>query len=631
MKKQRYSLFLISGIVCSALQAQLPVFRTLPFEKESNSIIRNSETNLELVSELVANEKQTLIVSVQNKEGREAASFACFCDQFSQLKQFSGELYNANGVLLQKFKKSDLTRTEFFEGLASDNYTYFLNIPEHIRPPFTVKYTWEVKYQDGLVGLPGFFPQTKYSQSVDTATYRLTVPAKGFFKYKAINSSIVPTESEGKKGGYTYTFATGSLAPIESEPYGLSLWAQIPHIFVTPIAFQMSGKRGSMENWNTFGRWQNRLLEQRDILPEKAKQKVHELTGNCQTDREKVKVLYDYLGKTTRYVSIQLGIGGLQPFMAQDVFSTGFGDCKGLSNYLKALLQEAGIPSTYTEISTNRARLLSDFASANQMNHVILQVPLPNDTLWLECTNPQIPFGYVHSQIADHDALLITPEGGVIKRLPQYSDSLNTENFNAKITLKETGEAVASVTRTSRVLQHEMQAFITKLNETKQKDGLRREIKLPNARITTLDIKDIKEATPELRVTYSAELGYGTKTGNRLFIPVNVFRNGFREVSNRKPRKQPIYLSKGYIDCDTISIQLPEKHTVESLPKNTEINSDFGHFRTNVTTLNNEIVIIQSLHIRKGVYPIDKFGDFCAFTDLITKSYENKIVLKKEP
>lgn len=52
------------------------------------------------------------------------------------------------------------------------------------------------------------------------------------------------------------------------------------------------------------------------------------------------------------------------------------------------------------------------------MNHAILQVPLPEDTLWLECTNPQLPFGYVHSGIAGHDALLITKKEGLCAACP---------------------------------------------------------------------------------------------------------------------------------------------------------------------------------------------------------------------
>lgn len=44
---------------------------------------------------------------------------------------------------------------------------------------------------------------------------------------------------------------------------------------------------------------------------------------------------------------------------------------------MRAMLKEVGIPSNYVTISTTNRRLLKDFASVGQMNHVILQVPLP--------------------------------------------------------------------------------------------------------------------------------------------------------------------------------------------------------------------------------------------------------------
>ena len=68
-----------------------------------------------------------------------------------------------------------------------------------------------------------------------------------------------------------------------------------------------------MSNWQKYGEWQYRLLDGRDLLTEPFRAKLHELTAHCTTDRDKVKAIYDYLAKTTRYVSIQLGIGGLQP------------------------------------------------------------------------------------------------------------------------------------------------------------------------------------------------------------------------------------------------------------------------------------------------------------------------------
>jgi len=68
------------------------------------------------------------------------------------------------------------------------------------------------------------------------------------------------------------------------------------------------------------------------VLPETTKQKVTELTKNAKSREEKARLLYEYVQNKTRYISIQLGIGGFQPFEARVVDETGYGDCKALSN-----------------------------------------------------------------------------------------------------------------------------------------------------------------------------------------------------------------------------------------------------------------------------------------------------------
>ena len=343
-----------------------------------------------------------------------------------------------------------------------------------------------------------------------------------------------------------------------------------------------------------------------------------------------MKAVYDYLAKTTRYVSIQLGIGGLQPIAATDVCRTGFGDCKGLSNYTRAMLKELGIPSTYTVISTTNERLLPDFSSANQMNHVILQVPLPQDTLWLECTNPQLPFGYVHQGIAGHDALLIEPTGGRIHRLPTYPDSLNTQRIVADITLSPTAEAKISVNEISRLFQYESEAGIVYLPPNKQKDRIRRDINLSQADILNLQIKECKETAPSITFNYSVSSNqYGNKTGNRLFIPANIFRKGFSVPSVTK-RTYPIHINYGYSDTDSIRIHLPDGYAIEGLPKPINVTGKFGSFHSTVEVKEKEICIVHHLFMPKGIYAPDEYLAFIAFRKLVAGQYGGKIILKKE-
>lgn len=600
--------------------------------KDATSIITDSRTEVLCKSMTQSIEKESRTILILNRKGLNAAHFVCECDMFRSLQKFSGEILNASGQSVRKIKKSELQKSEYSSSLSTDDYAYYYecNFPSF---PFTVKYEWEIKCNNGLIGYQSFLPQTDFQQGVEQATYRIELPAGQECRYRELNTggkNIQVTKSTGTDGQQVIEVTASKLLPIQKEPFGPDFAKLFPRIYFAPSAFKYDKSEGDMSTWQKYGEWQYKLLDGRDLLTEPFRAKLHELTANCSTDREKVKAVYDYLAKTTRYVSIQLGIGGLQPIAATDVCRTGFGDCKGLSNYTRAMLKELGIPSTYTVISTTNERLLPDFSSANQMNHVILQVPLPQDTLWLECTNPQLPFGYVHQGIAGHDALLIEPTGGRIHRLPTYPDSLNTQRIVADITLSPTAEAKISVNEISRLFQYESEAGIVYLPPNKQKDRIRRDINLSQADILNLQIKECKETAPSITFNYSVSSNqYGNKTGNRLFIPANIFRKGFSVPSVTK-RTYPIHINYGYSDTDSIRIHLPDGYVIEGLPKPIDVTGKFGSFHSSVEVKDKDIYIVHRLFMPKGIYAPDEYLAFIAFRKLVAGQYSGKIILKKE-
>src|SRR5690606_22701779 len=100
----------------------------------------------------------------------------------------------------------------------------------------------------------------------------------------------------------------------------------------------------------------------------------------------------------------------------------------------------------------------------------------------------------------------------------------------------------------------------------------------PNARIEQMSWSDKKSSTPRLEVNFDwSTSALGTKTGNRLFIPVNCIR---AETSTlpRGPRKPDIVLNIGTTDTDLIELQLPDDYEIEQLPGPVFIKNEFGSF-----------------------------------------------------
>lgn len=591
------------------------------------SVIRNHDVEFTCESTKNGVLKESKTVSILNEKGSNAGDFVVFCDKFTSLHKFSGEVFDATGRSIRKIKKSDLQMSEYSAGLSTDDYVYFYKCTAPY--PYTVKYEWEIRRKDGIISYPHFYPQRQFNQSVEKAAYRLTAATGIEPRHRSFNTDRKPTETK-VPGGTLYELSFTNLKAFEQEFLGPRITQLVPYAYFNPTDFFFEGTQGSLASWQDYGVWAHKLQQGRDALPPQFQDKIKEMTANCSSDRERVEVLYNYLAENTRYVSIQLGIGGLQPMAAADVHKTGFGDCKGLSNYMKAMLAVLGIPAVYTEISMDHARILKDYVSLNQTNHVILQVPLPADTLWLECTNATLPFGYAHQGIAGHDAILITPEGGKFCTLPSYPGELNTQTNHASISIDADGQATVANTQTAHLFQYEATEHISKLNPDKRRDFLKSSLSLPRATVSDVQINEQKAPIPSIAVTYRVTTPqYGNKTGNRLFIPINIFRNKFRNLPSKK-RRHDIHQNYAYLDTDSISITLPEGYTVESLPKSLNLETNYGTFQSSYRIEEGVLHILHRYQVHKGKFDKEEYENFRAFYNAVSGQYGGKVVLRKE-
>ncbi len=594
------------------------------------SVVENAETEVQYRSATDVQCRKRRSVTVLHPKGLGAAHFLeSYQLGRSELKKFSGTVTDADGKVLHRIKKRDLEISEYSTEMASDVYRHYYQYTP-LRYPFTVTYEWEEQYTDGIIMLPTFAPQEEYHQSVKHASYTLQRPADLPCRHLALHLDV-PTEwkttGDGKQ---VMHIEVTDLPPLIPEHYGLPATDLLPCVLFVPTHFSFGKTKGNMESWQSYGLWEYSLLEGRDQLPEGLLAKLKELTAPCRSDRERVEAIYNYLGENTRYVSIQLGIGGFQPVPAADVYRTGYGDCKALSNYMRAMLSAVGIPSLYTEISTENERYLPHFASANQGNHIILQVPLPQDTLWLECTNPSIPLGYVHSNIAGHDALLLTPQGGQLHTLPAYADSLHSRVNHATVTLTAEGGADITVRQHAALARYEEQLALSSQPQQRQQELLRSSLNLLQADVRNIHIEEQASALPVIHIAYDISTRqYGTRTGKRFFLPLNIFRNPFVPTESGR-RTQDVVVSEGYSDTDSIEIILPPQFAVESLPRPFSQEHPFGSFHASLSADNGKLKLVQRLVMKRGRYAKEEYAALVEFRKRVAEQYAAKVIVRKE-
>ena len=568
------------------------------------------------------------VTTILTEQGAPLASFVCSCSKNDKLTRFKGLVTDATGRVIRKLKESELQKTEYSQYLAIDDYKMFLDYTPPVYP-VTISYEWTIESHDNLLEFPRFCPQSDYDITVKKASYRLKVPKDMNVRYalQQLDTQVAVSDMSA----YTQLFAVdvSDMPMLRYEPYGRPFRERMPMICFAPTDFVYYGTKGSLATWNDYGQWEYSLINGLDALPENVCQELHQLTDTMKTDREKVEALYKRLEKTTRYVAILLGIGGQKPAPAASVCKSGYGDCKGLSNYMRAMLKAVGIDSHYTTISTTNHRSLPGFASVGQMNHVILQVPLANDTLWLECTNPQLPMGYVHDDIAGHDAIEISKQGGRLVRLPVYADSANAMHSTIDIRMTADGSAAISVHQQTTNQQYEDQRPLLRMDAKDRLRVFQRMVHVPQADISNLQVS---ESGSGPQMTLEAEVksnSYATRTGQRLFVPVCPVHQGYSVPAAAANRTEDIWFYSGYLDEDDITLTIPEGYVIEARPKDVSMEYPFATFSSTLQVVGNTIHVKNRLLKRSGTFDKSLFPQLAEFFSTVSNAYSQKIVLKK--
>ena len=602
-------------------------------QEGADAVIVEFEEEFTMNSAVSGTDKVHKTVKVLNKDGLSAATFIIFTDSFRSLGTFSAQVFLPDGKK-QKLTRKDLSFNSVSSGLAEDSYAVFME--PVFNYPFTVTYDYTVEYSKGIIAFPVFHPLDMKKLGLISASYSLVIP-KGT-RISHYESCLDYTfESKGKKDVHRWT--AGALAPVADEHLSVISPKSLPLLYAAPLEFSYGGAAGRQSSWNELGAWLSSLQADADGLPESVKVKVRELSSGAESTFETVKRLYGYLKDRTRYVSIQLGLGGYRPLPASHVAKTGFGDCKALSNYMKAMLGAAGVDSYYFAINTGAESFLDDVCTVTQMNHAMLAVPLQEngDTLFLECTNASYPLGYRHSGCAGHDILMLDGKGGEKLRIGAYPDSLRKKARSAEIAVREDGSASMTIKDVRFMDFSESFIDFASCGYDAQVEYLMRDWNLQPEKVRIERITDNftdypeygRTFIPEAEVDFSMESRlYAGKNGNRLFLPLNPLAKTM--YIQKGERRNRIVQDEAYTITDSFVISIPAGYKVESLPPNVALDTVWGSFSSVAVAEGSDggsIRVNQTLVLRRFDEDKSEYASYKDFAKRVNKAYAAKIVL----
>ncbi|HKJ42766.1 MAG TPA: DUF3857 domain-containing protein [Sunxiuqinia sp.] len=601
-------------------------------KKHANAVVRMYQTTYDRKDIEDYSKSVHLVVTVLNKKGDDASELVIPYDKNSSVKDLDIFLYDGSGGLIKKSRKKDIRDYAYNNSytLFSDNRVKYCH-PSSTQYPYTVECFYTVDHK-GVVGFAPWFPNLSFGMSVEQAELTFSTPDNLSVKYKPLNHDF-ELDSSLIRGIRQYHWQISNLKAVRHEVQCPEIYDLLPCILLSPEDISYEGTTGNFTSWEKYGNWVYSLINGRDMVSAETQAKMKQLTDSISDQRGKVKAIYKYMQSKTRYVNVALGIGGFQPIMAVDVDDKGYGDCKALSNYTKALLESVGIDAFYTEIGNGSRQKIRypGFPSANQTNHVILCVPLKNDSVWLECTSQNMPFGYIGTGNADRYALLITPDGGQLAHTPVYGRKDNLRQLKAKVNLDADGHADLQLNARFEDHFYEAIFYLMVKSAKEQKDYLLKHIKANSLVINNFKIEDCSNKNAEANLHLDGHVGrYAIKTGQRMFVMPNfLFGNDYLK-SIPDNREQSLYQPFGYQYNDSVTINFPSGYQLDYLPKQVEMDSSFGRYTINYEELpNHAIRVTRLVQINKGTYGKSLFESVNSFLKKVRNADNNKIVLKK--
>lgn len=599
--------------------------------KDAHVVKRVEDEQYEIISGKNAKLNYKYVITILDENGDDYADFSEYYDKFRQIESIEGYLYDKEGKLVKKVKTKDLQDVSAVSNISlmDDNREKKHNF--YCRAyPYTIEYDVSISYNQTF-SFPYWVPQEYKHLSVEQSSFTVVVPADYTLRYKMFNYSGEPLQTT-EKNKKKYAWSVNQLLAIKDE-YAAPRWHErVPMVSIAPSQFEIEDYKGNMSSWKDFGKFIYTLNQGRDQLPDEIKQKVKTLTANASSDKEKVEILYQFLQQNTRYISIQLGIGGWQPFEASYVSQKGYGDCKALSNYMYSLLKAAGIRSLYTLIKAGDFDhfMMEDFP-CTQFNHAIVCVPLQKDTMWLECTSQSVPAGYMGEFTGNRKAVVIDENGGAVVATPRYGIKENTEvrSINAKLEDDGTLKMNAS-TIYKGVQQDDLSGMLDNLSKERVKKHLDEDLELASYEVNDFKYNQKKNVLPEVEEQLDITVSnYATISGKRIFITPNILDRGGARISEEENRTVDFVFDYEFHNEDKEEIEIPSGYEIEAAPADVSIKTKYGSYNMSAKVVGNKIVYSRTREQFRGRFPASEQKDIIKFLDDVYKADRSRFVLVK--
>ena len=567
----------------------------------------------------------SVTIRINDREGDKYTEISIPYSKTEKVSDLDAWIMDMNGATVRKLKNSEIVDKSAISDISlyEDNYQKCFQLKHNVYP-YKVVYTYKTTFIDYLT--VAWWRPIIYRE-IPTYKARLTVKMPKNFQFKQYAYNIQEAKADITGSGTLLEWESSYNKPIKREIFSRPDIGD-PFVVITPLSFKY-GPEGSMETWGSYGNWQYRLIQGLDVLSEKERTKVSELIKGINDNKETIKVLYHYLQDHTHYINVSIGIGGMKPYPASYVSENRYGDCKALTNYMKALLKHAGIESYYAHVegSEQPGKLLDNFPGP-QFNHAVLAVPIGHDTIWLDNTSNTLPFGYMGTFTQNRKALLISENSSRLVRIPALKKEDNHVAYKLEFELNTNGQAKVTLNNSFKGRDFELfNNLQTDFNESEKDKNIREYMPFDNYEVVRWELKKLHRDTARIELNAVLNLYKLLKPlGNEYYFSLYPVRIPlFQPIADRE---LPVALPYPLSVTDTLIYNLPAGYGLKAKFDPVAVKSRFGSYEVNLTVQNGRICAIKRFDLFPGTYSLEQYPEFYSFIQSVKEKEKVNLIIK---
>ena len=626
-----YILFAATAI--TAVYAQNYSSASIPAElkKNANTVIREQSSVLNISKVDAMSMDIRTVMTVLNKEGTSYATPVVSYEKGDKVSNVKVTVYDGNGNKLKTYGKSDFKDYANNSGGTFHSDNRIMVFPYSATDyPYTIEFTYSYDTEN-TVFIPDYTPFSTENVSLQKSSFTINNTSGIDLRSKVYPSPYNFTKVNAADSGSSKTYTYENVPALKDEPYAPVPEKVLPKVSFALSSFNLEGQKGGLHTWEDFGSWYyNNLIAPVSTVTPEIKAEVAALNLQGSTE-DKVKKLFQFMQNKTRYIFVALGIGGWQPMTADEVQKKGYGDCKALTNYMKTLLDAAGIPSYYSIITSASSPVSfdTDFPKMGG-NHVVLVVPTEKGNIWLENTSQTIAFNHMGISTTGRNVLAVKPDGIDILQTPVYSAEQSKEVLTMNLKLNEDNSVNSDAAVKLSGSQYDFGMPLIGLDSKQRTDYLKAQWNTLS--MENLSFKNLVNDKDKAEISFASDLkavNYAKSVGSdKIFRAVPVFAN--LSLLSDEERMLPLEIFLDTQDEYQFNFTVPPGYTISEIPSDVNLSTEFGNYSLKIKKKDDSHLLVERvLKLKKGIHPKEKYNDYIAFRKKIMSNDNAKILITK--